>query len=124
MTLFAGHSEHKCKEFQKEIEDGGYAIFSKKKARETGYYPNPFPDFEDIPIGVINEDDIVVIRAFFNTGEGVNLKIESGMIEVQVETVEDDKIWANITTELPKDFPLQKETTIELYIDEIIEFGS
>ena len=122
MTIIAGRSEHECKQFQKEIEEEGYAIFSKAKSRRAGYYPNDFPEFEDIDIDDIEVDDMMTIRAFFKIGNGKEFRIHGGLIDVDIEAIEGNTIWGNILTELPKAFPLQKGTTIELSVDQVLDF--
>jgi len=122
--LLYGKSKYTCLEFSQEIENDGYAIFSKENAKKKGYYPTEFPDFEDIDIKDIKPDDILTIRAFFKIGKGNNCKIDSGLIDINMETVEGDEIWGCILTELPSTFPLQKNDSIELNIDELLYFRS
>ncbi|MCK4467915.1 MAG: hypothetical protein KAU60_06140 [Desulfobacterales bacterium] len=122
--LIYGKSKYKCPEFSNEIENDGFAIFSKEKAKQKGYYPTEFPDFEDLSIDVIKPDNVLTIRAFFKIGKGKNYQIDSGLIDVLIENVQDDEILANILTELPATFPLQKDTTIVLNIDELLYYCS
>ncbi len=120
MKLNMGFSNNNCKDFTKKIEDDGYAIFSKNKNKKSNYYPNKFPKMEEIELIQIHESDVIEIRAFFKIEIENNYKIESGLITAKIETIVNDEIYANILTELPSNFSLQRGITIELRIDEII----
>ncbi len=117
-------SEFECNEFEAEIEENGFTFFSKMKNRIVGFYPSPFPHFSPIPIEDIEEDDLVSVRAFFRIGSGKSARIESGIIDMRIECItEDNEIWGEIKTELPKKFPLGYGTSINLSIDEILSFS-
>jgi hypothetical protein len=105
------------------MEEEGFAIYSKVKSRTPGYYPTEFPEFEDIDINDIEVNDMMTIRAFFKIANGKQYRIDGGLIDIAIEAKEGDILWGNILTELPKSFPLQKGTTIELSIDELLHFA-
>jgi hypothetical protein len=123
MTIQSGHSAHACDDFEKEVEKEGCAVFSKAKSRSPGYYPSPFPNNEDIELDALHVGDTVTIRVFFKAGTGRKYRIEGGLVDAEIEAIEGKTIWANILTELPKGFPLQKSTTIGLSIDEVLELA-
>ncbi len=122
MLMKIGKSSHSCGDFKLEMKEKGFAIFSIRKNKKTGYYPNKFPDFEEIDINKLSDGDRITFRAFFQIGENKSCRIDSGLIDAEIELIEEDTIWADIQTELPVQFPLQKGTTLELTIDEIIGF--
>jgi len=120
MKFNMGFSFNKCISFTKEIEENGYTFFSKEKNNIDNYYPNKFPNMENINISQLKESDLIEIRAFIKTGKKKKHKIESGLITAEIESIVNDEIYANILTELPPSFILQSGMTIELKIEEII----
>ena len=102
-----------------EIEQNGFAIFSRIRHQIPGYYPNVLSQYREIAIEDLKDGDVVIFRAFFPIIKGE--RIDSGIIEGEIELVQDKEIWVNILTRLPDSFPLQKGTSIELRIDEILE---
>lgn len=115
-------SKYSCAEFYKEIENDGYAIFSKIKARQKGYYPTELPKFDDIDISDIKPDDVLKIRTFIKIGQDSNYRVDSGLIDVEIEFVDGKEIWGCILTKLPPTFPIQKGNSIELDINELLYF--
>lgn len=124
--IFAGQSGRHCAEFEREIAEQGFAIFSRDKAQTPGYYPTDWDEATDgeLGLGDLEEGDHVTIRAFFRVGSKKEMRVDAGLIDVEVETLDGDTIWANILTKMPDGFPLQKGTTIELSIGEIIRFAA
>ena len=116
----------KFAEFYKQVVDEGFHIFGREYACQPGFYPNEFPSFPEYDTMDVNVGDRVTIRAFFAVGKGSKPVIESGEIDLEVECVEveTDTVFANIITELPSNFSLTKNTTIELHIDEILQVHS
>ncbi len=107
--------------FDLDLETDGFHIYNKDKAKTNGFYPSKIPDdFHNLSISDINIDDIVTIRAYFVISKKPIYKIDSGKIDLQVECIDNDIIFGNILTELPSNFPLAKDTTIELDINEIL----
>ena len=104
-----------------EIEQNGYAIFSHIRHQIPGYYPNVLPQYSPIAIEDIKAGDVIVFRAFFPIIKGE--RIDSGIIEGEIELIQDEEIWINILTRLPDSFPLQKGTSLELRIDELLEIS-
>jgi len=123
MEFRFGKTNLKCLEFSTELDEKGYAIFSKRKAKIPGYYPTRYPEFDEIQIDEVEPDDIITIRAFFVIGKDKHERIDGGLIDVKVEQVRGDEIWANLLTELPPSFPLQTNMTVVLSIDELLYFS-
>ncbi len=119
MTASTNLNPHK--EFNADLEENGYHIFSKIKSKKKGFYPDKFPKYDDIDISNLNEGDVVIIRIFFLISTSPVLRADGGYVDVEVESIENDIIWGNILTKLPDSFPLAKDTTIELNIDEILK---
>ena len=115
-------SENDHEVFFNDIAQNGYHIFSRQHASVSGFYPNEFPDYPEIDISEIQIGDNVTIRAFFPSNQSTRSNIDSGQISLEVEYVDikAKTIMGNIITELPSHFPISKNTTIELSIDEVL----
>lgn len=108
-------------EFNGDLENEGYHIFSKKKSKIKGFYPSDVPhDNEEIDITDLKQSDCVTIRVFFLVSKVPLFRVDGGFLDLEIELIEGDVIYGNILTELPDHFPLAKGTTIELSIDEIL----
>ena len=114
------YTDHFSKEFEEDLKTDHYHIFSLKKAKQKGFYTSKFPDYDLLSIDELSEGDRITIRAFFNVSLAPIYKVDSGLIDLEIEAIDDERILANILTELPKSFPFSKGTSIELFIDEII----
>jgi hypothetical protein len=108
--------------FFNELAEDGFHIFSREHAQQPGFYPNAFPSYPEIDMADIKEGDKITIRAFFTMSKTPRPQIDSGSIDLEVESVDLDskKLFANILTELPATFPLSQGTTIELHVDEVL----
>ena len=63
---------------------------------------------------------MITIRVFFRVGAGATLRADGGLLDLEVEHIEDDTVFGVILTELPKEFPLQTGDSLEVYPDEIL----
>lgn len=106
--------------FFKDIIEEGYHIFSLKNAKIPDYYPNEFPDYAGVKLSDLKPDDTITIRVFFRVGSGKNIRADGGYVDLEVEHIEEDSVFAVIRTELPADFPLETGETIELFEEEIL----
>ena len=50
----------------------------------------------------------------------VTWKVDGGYIDLEVESIESDHVIGIILTELPKQFPLEKGSSLEIREDEIL----
>lgn len=107
-------------DFYSDIEEDGYHIFSRKKAKIPGYYPNKFPDYPGVKLKQLQVGDSITIRAFFPVGKGESIRVDGGYIDLEIEHVEPDHILAVIQTQLPGEFALSTGETIEIREEEIL----
>lgn len=104
-----------------DIEDKGYLIFSIKKANLPNYYPGVFSNYQDVNIHELNIYDLITIKVFVAVGDGNDLpQIIDRYIDLTIESIEGDKVTADILTDLPEDFPLSTGDSIELLEEEIL----
>jgi hypothetical protein len=70
----------------------------------------------------LKEGTRITIRAFFAMDKTLTPRVDSGLIDLEVEFVDPQtkKLFANILTELPSSFPLARGTSIELDLDEVL----
>jgi hypothetical protein len=120
MTIIKFPSKEQKPPFFVDIEEDGYHIFSRDKAKIPGYYPNQFPDYPGVPLNELQVDDVIKVRVFFRIGSGEEVRADGGYIDLRVEFIDDDKVLAAIITELPKGFPLQAGGSVEIFADEIL----
>jgi hypothetical protein len=110
--------------FFSDIKKEGYHVFSLKNAKIPGYYPNKFPDYPGVNLSDLTIGDTITIRVFFRVGTGEeDIRADGGYIDLDVEFIEEDKVMANITTLLPKNFPLGTGTSLEVFEEEILYKG-
>jgi len=89
--------------------------------RSTGAdYPKELPDYPGVNIKNLEIDDVITIRVFFKIGKGQSFRVDGGLIDLRVEFIEEDKVLAVITTQLPKEFSLGTGDSIEVYEEEIL----
>jgi hypothetical protein len=106
--------------FLGDIKEEGYHVYNLKNTKIPGYYPPELPDYPGISLKNLKVDDTVTIRVFFGIGKGKNMRIDGGLIELQIEHIDGDEIFGVIITQLPKGFPLEKGTSLEIYKEEIL----
>jgi len=97
-------------DFYSEIEEDGYHIFSLNKSKIPGFYPNPFPDYIGVKLNQLKVGDIITIRAFFPIGTGEPIQVDSGFIDLEIERIEPDHVFAVILTKLPEEFAFSRGT--------------
>ena len=106
--------------FFREILEHGYHVFSMEHAKLPDYYPNSFPDYPGVDLQNLRVGEVITIRVFFRVGAGATLRADGGLLDLEVEHIEDDTVFGVILTELPKEFPLQTGDSLEVYPDEIL----
>ena len=108
--------------FITDLNEDGFHIYSRKSADTPGFYPPPRLDYPEIDLSNLKEGDQITVRAFFCVGKVPNANIDSGLMHLDVEHVdhENKMLFGNILTELPPDFALAKNTSIELAFDEVL----
>jgi len=107
-------------EFFQDILEDGYHVFSLNKAKIPGFYLSNFPEYPGVSLNDLKIGDIITIRVFFRVGKGEDVRADGGYIDLEVEFIEEDKVLANITTLLPKKFPLETGGSIEVFENEIL----
>jgi len=110
------------KAFFDDLTENRFHIFSRKCAKNVGFYPNEFPSYDELNISDIKESDTITIRAFFPTSKKAMPQVDSGHIDLEVEYVDHHAktLFGNILTELPATFALSKGTTIEVELNEVL----
>ncbi len=103
-----------------DVIKNGFHIYSLNHAKTPNFYPNQFPKYPGVKLSSLVVGDRITIRAFFRIGSGKSLKIDSGLIDLEVELIETDNIFGVIITELPSHFPLETGSSVEITEDEIL----
>lgn len=106
--------------FYDDITTDGYHIFSRTSAKIKGFYPNQFPDYPGAKFSELSVGDHITVRAFFPVGSGKPPQVDGGYIDLEIEHMEEDQIWAVIETQLPENFALGTGDSIEIREDEIL----
>ena len=106
--------------FFSDIKKDGYHVYSLKNAKKPNFYPTELPDYSGVPLKDIKEDDIITIRVFFGIGEGKNMRVDGGYIDLRVEFVDADSVMGAIITELPDQFALKTGESLEVFPEEIL----
>lgn len=106
--------------FFADIREDGYHILSLENQKIAGYYPKELPLYPGVPLSELKIGDVITIRAFFKVGKGENFRVDGGLIDLQVEHVESDRVMAEVMTELPKGFPLETGGSVEIFSEEIL----
>ena len=109
--------------FYEDIITEGYHIYSLKNAKIPNYYPDEFLDDTSVSIKDLKVGDMITVRVFFEVGDGEddeNISADGGYMDLEVVDIGDDKVLAVILTELPEEFPLEKDDSIEVLEEEIL----
>ena len=106
--------------FYDDIIEDGFHIFSLSNAKIKGFYPNQFPDYPGARLRDLEVGDIITIRAFFPIGKGDPPRVDGGFIDLEIEHVDSDHLFAVIITELPDEFALETGESVEIGEDEIL----
>jgi hypothetical protein len=106
--------------FIHDIKKDGYHVYSLKKAKIPNFYPPELPRYPGVSINSLEIEDVITIRIFFGIGKGRNMRIDGGVIDLQVEEVHSESVMANILTALPEKFLLKAGGSIEIFEDEIL----
>ena len=105
--------------FYEDIITEGYHIFSLKNAKIPNYYPDEFLDNRDISIKDLRVGDTITVRFFFRV-DGEDINADGGYMDLEVEEILHDKVTAVILTELPEEYPLEKDDSIDVFEEEIL----
>ena len=106
--------------FFSDIREDGYHIYNILNAKKPDFYPTDLPEYTGVDFNALREDDIITIRVFFGSGAGKNMRVDGGYLDLKVEFVDENKVLAVITTELPNEFALTKGESIEVFQEEIL----
>ena len=108
--------------FVTDLNENGFHIYSRESANTPGFYPPPRLDYPEIDLSNLKEGHRITVRAFFCVGKVPEANIDSGLMDLEVEHVDCEKktLFGNILTELPPEFALAKNTSIELAFDEVL----
>jgi len=121
MTIPKSPQKQPDSPFFKDVKENGYHVFSLKKAKDPDYYSNKFPDYPGVKIQDLSVGDIVTVRAFFLVGSDDDVRANGGYLDLEIGAISGDNIMAEILTQLPPDFPLEKGDSLEIYEDEILK---
>lgn len=106
--------------FFDDIKKDGYHILSLENLKIPGYYPKELPEYPGVSLKNLGIEYVITIRVFFKVGKGKDFCVDGGLIDLIVEHIEEDKVLAVITTQLPKEFALNTGYSIDDYEDEIL----
>jgi len=106
--------------FYEDIITEGYHIYSLKNAQIPNYYPDEFLDDRDISIKDLKVGDTITVRVFFRIDDGEDISAHGGYMDLEVEDIFHDKVTAVILTELPEEFSLEKDDSIDVFEEEIL----
>ena len=106
--------------FFDDIITEGYHIFSLKDAKRPNFYPDEFPDYSGVSLKDLTVGDTITVRVFFRVGDGEDIQVDGGYVDLEVEGVYEDNVLAMILTELPDSFSLATGYSIEIYEEEIL----
>jgi hypothetical protein len=106
--------------FFKDVREDGYHVLDLRNLKDPNYYPEELPDYPGVNTKNLEIDDVITIRVFFKVGKGKDFRVDSGLIDLRVEFIEEGKVLAVITTQLPKEFSLGTGDSIDVYEEEIL----
>lgn len=120
MTIINIQSQPQNSPFYEDIITKGYHIYSLKNAKIPNYYPDEFLDDPGVSLEDIKAGDTITVRVFFRIDDGEDISADGGYMDLEVEKILHDRISAVILTELPEEFPLKKNDSIEVFEEEIL----
>jgi hypothetical protein len=104
-----------------DVRVKGYVIFNLKNSDLPNYYPGAFNKYPGVNIHQLKIYDLITIKIFVADGDGNDLpRIIDGYIDLTIESIEGDKVIADILTALPENFPLEIGDSMELLEEEIL----
>ena len=106
--------------FLDDIKEDGYHVYSLKNAKVPNYYPPELPNYPGVSINSLEIDNVITIRIFFGIGKGINMRIDGGVIDLQIDEIHSESVMATILTVLPKKFPIRTGGSIEIFENEIL----
>ncbi len=123
MTILKFPQKQQDALFFEDIINDAYHVFSLKNVKIPNYYPNEFPDDGDAGVSIkdLKVGDTITIRVFFRIDDiGEEVQAEGGYLDLLVEHIEDKAVIAVIFTELPEEFALATNDSIEVFEEEIL----
>ena len=102
-------------DIEEEIETKGYHILDRDRAHKD--YPLDFSQFADIDQIIVG--NTYTIRLFVKIGD-IDLKVESGFVDVKIIMKLEDAYMGRIETQLPTQFPFKKGDNLKLRKEEIL----
>lgn len=106
--------------FFSDIREDGYHVYNIENAKKPDFYPSELPEYSGVDLKDLREDDTITIRVFFGLGSGKNMRVDGGYVDLKVEFVDENKVLAAITTQLPEEFNLSQGESIEIFQKEIL----
>lgn len=120
MTIIKFPSKLSEPPFFDDIKKDGYHILSLENLKIPNYYPKELPDYPGVSLKKLKIDDVISIRVFFKVGNKKDFRVDGGLVDLTVEYIEEDKVLAVITSQLPKEFSLGTGDSIDVYEEEIL----
>ena len=106
--------------YYSEIRREGYHVYNLDNAEIPNYYPDLPQDYPGVLLKELAPGDIITIRVFFGVGEGQEMEVDAGYVDLQVDEIDIDKVIATIVSELPEEYALSLGDAIELFEEEIL----
>ena len=107
-------------QYYSDIRENGYHIYSFENAEDPDYYQEDLQDYPGIRLKELQPGEIITIRAYFGVGSGVEMEVDSGFVDLQVEHIEVDRVLAVIVSELPEEYVLSQGDSLEVFEEEIL----
>jgi hypothetical protein len=120
MTIIKFPTQPKEPLFFKDVREDGYHIYSLKNAKKPNCYAPELPDYSGVLLKDLKGGDTITVRVFFGIGNGKNMRVDGGYLDLKVEHIEDDSVSAVILTQLPEEFALSTGGSIEVFQEEIL----
>lgn len=107
-------------EYFVDIRENGYHVYNLENAETPGYYPEDFQDYPGVSLKELQPGDIITIRVYFGVGSGMEMEVDSGYVDLQVQELEVDRVVAVIVSELPEEYALSQGESLEVFEEEIL----
>ncbi len=120
MPIINFPSQQPNSSFYEDIISEGYHIYSLKNAKTPNYYPDEFLDDSGVSLKELKVGDTVTVKIFFRIDNGEEISADGGYMDLEVMDISHDGVAAVILTELPEEFPLEKDDSIEIFEGEIL----
>ena len=104
-----------------DIKEKGYVVFNIR-CNLQNYYPSVFNKYPGVNITDLKIYDLITIKIFMLDDKDGDARIIEEFIDLTIESIEGDKIIADILKDLPEDFPLSTGDWMEILEEEIVYF--